>query len=212
MKVSKARAALQQLLASETNPQKRAELASKLADVTHKENLERGRRQRAKRNKPPKPTVPRDDSNDPFTLDDGPTPPPPPPRYLTREQRADLHATFPSIFVPATAPIVVEPEPPVEEAPRPNGFTRVLHEYCEPTLEESYPTAREFTHLRYTDPLPPPGTAVARFSPSGEVLNIEDEERREAEVAEKKRVAAAWDAYKDSIYAREEVSDETPSS
>jgi hypothetical protein len=202
-RISQARRTLTRLLEVETDPQKKADLAAKLATVVHQENLERGRKRRARRDKPEPVTPPRDDSNDPFQLYEEYDASPYPPPFIPPS------STPPAAPAAPPPPPALEPEPEIE-APRPDGYSRVLFEYCEPTMEETYPTARDFRFLRYVDPLADLGGAcmtAGSFSVSGEFVPIEEQIRREAEAAERKRVDAAWTAFKESIYVSEEVVD-----
>lgn len=126
-RISRARATLQQLLATETNPQKQAELASRLAAVIDAEGRERGRRRRARKQiAQPAQTAP-DDGAEEFSLDppvpQPPTLPPTPEQLLaSRQIMYDL-----GILAEPPAPVIVAPTAPAPAPPQ-NGYgvTRVL--------------------------------------------------------------------------------------
>lgn len=151
-RISRARRTLEQLLSEESDPQKRAELATKLARVVDAEGRERARRRRAKRDKPPAPQPTVDDSDEEFILDDSPT--------VTTPLRPDPLAEK-RLEIEARAPIH-KPEPedaPEEEAPRPTGFTRVLNVFEFPSEAEVYPQSPFYNDLTFVDPLAQFGTA-----------------------------------------------------
>jgi hypothetical protein len=194
---------LRALIKNATDDANRADLVTKLANVTHQEALERGRRRRAKVSKPKQETAPSDvDLNAPFLDDDG-TPWSPP--------SAPAVATPP--VVKRAVPVEDKPAPATEterEAP-PTGSTRTIEAFAFPVpswdpLSGRYEveTFPQSSVGRY-DVLPTgydlhqseSETATTYIFQDGELLStqdIADRQRRDEEAydAEMRRVYPNW--------------------
>jgi hypothetical protein len=114
MTKSKAVATLEKLLAEASDPQVKADLASRLAKALDAEGRERARKRRARQKKEPNP-APTVDLEAEFVMEDAPVLPIP--TIMAR----------PAARVVAESPTVeLEPEVPAPDLPRPDGYTRVI--------------------------------------------------------------------------------------
>jgi hypothetical protein len=129
---SRARTVIEQAIAATTDPQKRADLAVRLASVTERESRTRGRQQRIKaRAKKEATAVPADrpdDGDEPFEITWPPAAPATQPEP-TAQDRADAHRVL-GLEAPAEP---IPPAPPARVLPENGkGWSRTLSSYEPP--------------------------------------------------------------------------------
>jgi hypothetical protein len=135
---------LRDLLDAETDPQKKAELATRLSRAEEAHGREKARRRRARRDKPEPPAPRRDDSADIFRLCDCPIegpctcpPPQPPPAPV-----AVVYVPKPADESPKPEP--VEPVTPDRRSLNGYGETRVIRAMNYPGAKAWNPVERRY--------------------------------------------------------------------